>query len=122
MTSEACRNCSRHKAAARVQRDRCKAASRRCRTGIAALNPHGESQLQNSQSSTLTQTGAQAPTTRRRASRWWKAALAVGLVALAPAALAGPYKVFGNHYAWVNNFNDPNNIIQARSAPAARPS
>ncbi len=55
--------------------------------------------------------GVEAPATRPRARRWWKAALVIGLVALAPAALAGPYKIFGNHYAWVNNFNDPNNII-----------
>ncbi|SMQ96711.1 cellulase S [Xanthomonas fragariae] len=46
--------------------------------------------MHNSQSSNLIQTGVQAPTTRRRASRWWKAALAVSLVAAAPAALAGP--------------------------------
>lgn len=55
------------------------------------------------------------------ASRWWKAALTLGLVALAPVALAGPYKIFGNHYAWVNNFNDPNNIIQGTFGTGSTP-
>lgn len=65
--------------------------------------------------------GVEAPATRPRARRWWKAALVIGLVALAPAALAGPYKIFGNHYAWVNNFNDPNNIIQGTFGTGSTP-
>ncbi|MCG6630476.1 cellulase, partial [Acinetobacter baumannii] len=67
------------------------------------------------------QTGARAPTTRRRAARWWTAALAFGLVVLAPAALAGPYTIFGSHYAGVNNFNDPNNIIQGTFGTGSTP-
>ena len=30
----------------------------------------------------------------------------------APLAVAGSYKVYGPYYAWVNNFNDPKNIMQ----------
>ncbi len=67
--------------------------------------------MHNRPPSSLPHTDARAPTTRRRAASWWTAALAFGLAALVPMALAGPYKIFGNHYAWVNNFNDPNNII-----------
>nr|WP_246432407.1 cellulase [Xanthomonas theicola] len=37
--------------------------------------------------------------------------LAFFCVAVAPLALAGPYKAFGEYYAWVNNFNDPNNVM-----------
>ncbi|MEA9761246.1 cellulase [Xanthomonas campestris pv. raphani] len=77
--------------------------------------------MQQTQHRILEQATAQAPTTRRRASRWWKAALTLGLVALAPVALAGPYKIFGNHYAWVNNFNDPNNIIQGTFGTGSTP-
>ena len=77
--------------------------------------------MQQTQHRILDQATAQAPTTRRRASRWWKAALTLGLVALAPVALAGPYKIFGNHYAWVNNFNDPNNIIQGTFGTGSTP-
>ncbi|MEE7548401.1 cellulase [Xanthomonas sp. Kuri4-1] len=47
--------------------------------------------------------------------------MALGLALLAPAALAGPYKVFGNHYAWVNNFNDPGNVIQGTFATGSTP-
>ncbi|KAB0534698.1 cellulase [Xanthomonas cissicola] len=77
--------------------------------------------MHNCPSSSLVQTCAQAPTPRRRAARWWTAALAFGLVALTPVALAGPYKIFGNHYAWVNNFNDPNNIIQGTFGTGSTP-
>ncbi|GHH55189.1 cellulase [[Pseudomonas] boreopolis] len=47
--------------------------------------------------------------------------LALALAALAPAAWAGPYKVFGNHYAWVNNFNDPNNVMQGSFGTGSLP-
>jgi hypothetical protein len=48
-------------------------------------------------------------------------ALALGLALIAPTAMAGPYKVFGNHYAWVNNFNDPNNVMQGSFGTGSLP-
>ncbi len=77
--------------------------------------------MHNRPPSSLPHTDARAPTTRRRAARWWTAALAFGLAALVPMALAGPDKIFGNHYAWVNNFNDPNNIIQGTFGTGSTP-
>lgn len=41
-------------------------------------------------------------------------AIGRGLIALslvAPAAFAGPFKIYGPQYAWVNNFNDHTNAI-----------
>lgn len=39
--------------------------------------------------------------------------VAMALMLLAPSVVwAGPHKVFGSHYAWINNFNDPNNVMQ----------
>lgn len=46
---------------------------------------------------------------------------ATACLAAAPLALAGPYKIFGNHYAWVNNFNDPNNVIQGSFGNGSTP-
>jgi hypothetical protein len=79
--------------------------------------------MHNRPSSSLPHTGARTPTpvTRRRAVRWWTATLAFGLVALAPAALAGPHKNVCTHDAWVNKFNDPNNIIQGTFSTDSTP-
>ncbi|MDR6672425.1 cellulase [Xanthomonas sp. 1678] len=62
-----------------------------------------------------------APSAWRRARRL-RALFALVLVAFAPAALAGPYQVYGNQYAWVNNFNDPNNVIQGTFHSGSTPS
>lgn len=53
--------------------------------------------------------------------RLLQALFAVSCLAAAPLALAGPYKIFGNHYAWVNNFNDPNNVIQGTFGNGSTP-
>jgi hypothetical protein len=53
--------------------------------------------------------------------RLLQALCAVSCLAAAPLALAAPYKIFGNHYAWVNNFNDPNNVIQGTFGTGSAP-
>lgn len=60
---------------------------------------------------------AVTPRPRRRIA----ATLALTLAVLAPTAWAGPHKVFGNHYAWVNNFNDPNNVMQGTFGTGSQP-
>ncbi|WP_425479867.1 GH12 family glycosyl hydrolase domain-containing protein [Xanthomonas maliensis] len=56
----------------------------------------------------------------RSVHRSWSAVVAIALAALAPAAIAGPYKVYGNQYAWVNNFN--NSDIQGTFGTGSTPS
>ncbi|MCI2263206.1 MULTISPECIES: GH12 family glycosyl hydrolase domain-containing protein [Xanthomonas] len=58
----------------------------------------------------------------RGRTRTVRALLAAALLAVAPMALAGPYQVYGNQYAWVNNFNDPNNVIQGTFHSGSTPS
>lgn len=45
--------------------------------------------------------------------------IAATCIATSPIAMAGPYQTFGPYYAWINNFNDPNNGIQQDNAAKA---
>jgi hypothetical protein len=74
--------------------------------------------MQRASSNHVSRDRSAAPPSPRRRSR---VVLALVLAALAPAAWAGPYKVFGNHYAWVNNFNDPNNVMQGSFGTGSLP-
>ncbi|WP_140719688.1 MULTISPECIES: GH12 family glycosyl hydrolase domain-containing protein [Gammaproteobacteria] len=74
--------------------------------------------MQRASSNHVSRDRSAAPPSPRRRSR---VVLALALAALAPAAWAGPYKVFGNHYAWVNNFNDPNNVMQGSFGTGSLP-
>lgn len=74
--------------------------------------------MQHANSSSVSRNRSVTSPTRRRMGT---GVLALALALLAPSAWAGPYKVFGNHYAWVNNFNDPNNVMQGSFGTGSQP-
>ncbi|WP_235429741.1 cellulose binding domain-containing protein [Xanthomonas sp. GPE 39] len=57
----------------------------------------------------------------RKTRRPLQTLLALACMAAAPLVMAGPNKVYGSHYAWVNDFGDPNHGMQGTFGTGTTP-